>query len=299
MKYLLILGGLLCSLVNTGLAQNKKKGAVDIIANKGVRSVMPENTVEGMIKALELGVRTLKFEVVISADNQIVVSQEPYFSERISTHPENRTINLLNEKQFNIYRMSYDSLKNYDVGLRYNEDFPAQEKFRVSKPLLSTLIEKVEYFAKKRKIKNIKFIIEPKTIKNGEGIYHPQIPRFIDLVMKELETLGINQKTVLYSFDPQVLQYAKTKYPQTLLALAVDEKIIFEDNIKQLGFLPNYYSAYLPLVGKTLIDQCHANQIKILVWTINKTTAFEQVRNLGVDGILTDKPELFANSKKE
>ena len=76
-------------------------------------------------------------------------------------------------------------------------------------------------------------------------------------------------------------------------SLGIDEKEDFENNIKALGFKPTIYSPYLPLVGKGLVDKCHAAGIKIIPWTVNTVKEIAYLKNLGVDGIVTDYPNLM------
>ncbi|MCZ6694482.1 MAG: glycerophosphodiester phosphodiesterase family protein [Bacteroidetes bacterium] len=54
--------------------------SLDIQGHRGARGLMPENTIPGFLKALDLGVTTLELDVVISKDQQVLVSHEPYFS---------------------------------------------------------------------------------------------------------------------------------------------------------------------------------------------------------------------------
>ena len=45
---------------------------LDIQGHRGCRGLMPENTIEGFLKACELGVNTLEMDVVWSIDGQVV-----------------------------------------------------------------------------------------------------------------------------------------------------------------------------------------------------------------------------------
>ncbi|MGY0040120.1 glycerophosphodiester phosphodiesterase family protein [Pedobacter sp. NJ-S-72] len=83
------------------------------------------------------------------------------------------------------------------------------------------------------------------------------------------------------------------KYPKIRTDLMIDEKEDFENNIKDLGFTPTFYSPYAVLVGKGLVDRCHAAGIKIVPWTVNSLKDMEYMVGLGVDGIITDFPNLF------
>ncbi len=46
-------------------------------------------------------------------------------------------------------------------------------------------------------------------------------------------------------------------------------------------------------INKKLVDHAHAQSIEVFAFTINDMHSFEYVQKLGVDGIVTDNPELF------
>ena len=56
--------------------------------HRGCRGLMPENTIPAMLKAIDLGVTTLEMDVVITKDNKVVVSHEPWFEAEITTKPD-------------------------------------------------------------------------------------------------------------------------------------------------------------------------------------------------------------------
>ncbi|WP_199118664.1 glycerophosphodiester phosphodiesterase family protein [Pedobacter sp. ASV28] len=275
----------------------KKASSFDIQGNRGARGLMPENTIPSMIKALESGVTTLKMEVVISKDKQVVVSQEPYFNQEISISPDGEPITLKNQKNYNIYKMDYSEIKQFDVGSKPHPRFPHQEKFRIEKPLLADLIDKVEFFAKKKKLPKTVYNIETKLIRNGDNEFQPSPEVYVELVMAVVKEKKIEQRVIISSFDMRTLQYLHQKYPNIQTALGIDEKEDFENNIKALGFTPTIYSPYLPLVGKGLVDKCHAAGVKIIPWTVNTVKEMLYLKNLGVDGIITDYPNLMVEGK--
>ena len=289
---------LLAVAITTTFAQKKVPTAFEVQGNRGARGLMPENTIPGMIKALENGATTLKMEVVISKDKQVVVSQEPYFNYAISTAPNGKEITLKNQKSFNIYQMNYEEIKQFDVGSKPNPRFPYQEKFRVEKPLLTDLIDKVEFFAAKRKkMAKPHYNIETKLIRKGDGEFQPSPEEYVELIMAIVKAKKLEKRVTIHSFDIRSLQYLHEKYPEIATSLGIDEKEDFENNIKALGFNPTIYSPYMPLVGKSLVDKCHAAGIKIIPWTVNTVKDIVYLKNLGVDGIVTDYPNLMAEIK--
>lgn len=290
----------LCALLFISLgfsAYAQKKATFEVQGNRGARGLMPENTIPAMIKALEVGATTLKMEVVITKDKRVVVSQEPYFNHVISLSPNGEEITLKNQKKFNIYKMDYEEVKQFDVGSKSNPRFPHQEKFRVSKPLLNELIDKIEFFVTKRKMVQPHYNIETKLIRNGDGDFQPTPAEYVELIMHIVKAKKIENRVTIHSFDIRTLQYLHDKYPSIQTSLGIDEKEDFENNIKALGFKPTIYSPYLPLVGKSLVDKCHAAGIKIIPWTVNTVKEIVYLKNLGVDGVVTDYPNLVAEIK--
>lgn len=283
--------------ISSLFAQKKVVVNFEVQGNRGARGLMPENTIPGMIKALENGVNTLKMEVVISKDRQVVVSQEPYFNHAISISPNGEEITLKNQKSFNIFKMDYEEIKQFDVGSKPNPRFPYQEKFRVEKPLLTDLIDKVEFFVTKKKKTKPHYNIETKLIRNGDGEFQPSPEEYVELIMEIVKAKKLDKRVTIHSFDMRTLQYLHKKYPEIPTSLGIDEKEDFENNIKALGFTPTIYSPYMPLVGKGLVDKCHAAGIKIIPWTVNTVKEIVYLKNLGVDGVVTDYPNLMAEIK--
>jgi len=292
-KKLLILSFFILTFL-TVFGQKKK---FDVQGKAGARGIMPENTIEGMLKALDLGVTTLEMDAVISKDKQVVLSQEPYFNNEISLQPNGKSISLKDQKNFNIYKMDYEQVKKFDVGSKVHARFPGQVKFKAYKPLLSETIDAVEDYVKTHKMAKPVYSIETKTIKNGDNEFHPEPAEFVDLIMEVVNQKKIARRVIIQSFDMRTLQYLHEKYPKIQTALLIDEKEPFEDYIEKLGFKPTIYSPYSVLVGKGLVDRCHDMGIKIIPWTVNSLKEVNYFMSLGVDGVITDFPNLMSQIK--
>ncbi|TDQ07681.1 glycerophosphoryl diester phosphodiesterase [Pedobacter metabolipauper] len=271
----------------------------DLQGNRGARGIMPENTIEGMLKALDLGASTLTMNTVISKDKKVVLSQEPYFNHEFSLRPDGKPITLKDQKNYNIYKMDYEDVKGFDVGSKVHNRFPYQQKFKVYKPLLTETIDAVEAYVKANKLPKPEFSIETKTIPNGDNEFQPEPAEFVELIMKIVNAKKIAKRVTIQSFDIRTLQYLHIHYPKIKTALLIDEKIDFEVNINDLGFKPTVYSPYSVLVGKGLIDRCHAAGVKIIPWTVNSAKDMKYLINLGVDGVITDYPNLYKKVLEE
>src|SRR5688572_17965270 len=145
----------------------------DLQGHRGCRGLMPENTIPAMIKAVDLGVVTLEMDVVVTKDNQVLVSHEPYFSHEISTLANGDAIVESEERKYNIYHMRYDEVKSIDVGLKGHPRFRAQTKQKAYKPLLTDLIDSVESYIEKGNLPKVNYNIEIKSTEETDYLFHP------------------------------------------------------------------------------------------------------------------------------
>lgn len=286
---------LACTSQNKITHQNLK--ILDIQGHRGCRGLMPENTIPAMLKAIDLGVTTIELDVVITKDNQVVVSHEPWFGNEISTKPNGEFVQFAEEHQFNIYKMNYDEVKTFDVGLKPHPRFLQQQKIKVVKPLLSTLIQEVEEYLIIKKLKKVNYNIEIKSQPQGDNIYHPAPKEFVDLVIKVINIKGIKDRVILQSFDFRTLQYLQIEYSNYKTAMLIEDfdKRSFEEQLHALGYTPEVYSPAYSLVTADLITKCKQRNMKVIPWTVNDVINIEKLKKLGVDGIITDYPNLFSN----
>jgi glycerophosphoryl diester phosphodiesterase len=264
-----------------------------LIGHQGARGIMPENTIQGMLKALDLDANVLNMDVVISKDEQVVLSHEPYFNNEISKTPAGKPISFKDEKKYNMFKMDYEEIRKFDVGSKLHPRFPGQMKFKAYKPLLEEVIDSVEAYVKRNRLAKPLYNIETALIRKGDGEFQPDASVFIERIMEIVKKKKLTKRVIIQSLDLRTLQYLKEHYPNIKTSLMVDEKQDFEDGIQALGFTPDYYSPYYVLVGKGLVDRCHAAGVKIIPWTVNTAKDMNYLINLGVDGIITDYPNQY------
>lgn len=269
--------------------------AFDMQGHRGSRGLMPENTIAAMEKAIDLGVTTLEMDVVISKDEGVVVSHDPYFHENITTTPAGKHLSKGEGVKHLIFQMNYDSVMKYDVGMKPHPDFPRQEKVQAFKPLLVELLHATESYAK-TKNRTIAYNIEIKSKPEYDGKRHPPIERFVDLAVEAIKAEGVEERTTIQSFDPRALKVVHSKYPSMLTSLLVEgnDKRPLNEQLKELGFTPGVYSPHYSLVTPALLEQCHAKGMKVIPWTVNTIDDIKRLKAMGVDGIITDYPDLFA-----
>ncbi|OWP83865.1 glycerophosphodiester phosphodiesterase [Flavobacterium davisii] len=271
----------------------------DIQGHRGCRGLLPENSIQAMKKAIDLGVTTLEMDVVISKDKEVLLSHEPFLSCEICLDKMNQTIEESKEQSFNLFQMNYDEIKKYDCGSKIHPRFLEQEKIKTHKPLLNEVIDFVEdYIQKKYPGKKIFYNIETKSDPKGDGIYHPLPNEFVDLLIGVLKDKNITDKTYIQSFDVRTLQYLHQKYAEIKTVLLVENKFSINKNLKKLGFKPTVYSPEFILLDKQKVDFLHAKNIKVIPWTVNKKEEMEKVISYGVDGLISDYPNRYFELKK-
>lgn len=263
--------------------------------HRGSRGLMPENTIPAMFKAIDLGVTTLEMDAVVSRDKKVVVSHDTYFNADITTTPEGGQMTKKEGSSRLLYSMDYDSIKKYDVGLKPHPGFPRQQKIAVHKPLLSDLIRASEAYAKQKNAGLLWYNIETKSSPGGDGTKHPAPEEFVDLLVQVIQKEGIAARTIIQSFDPRTLKVVHRKYPhlKTSLLIEATEPMSLDEQLKDLGFIPFVYSPHYALVSPGLVKTCHEKGMRVVPWTLNTKEQIQKAKEAGVDGIITDYPDLF------
>lgn len=266
---------------------------IDIQGHRGCRGLLPENSLPAFKKAVEIGVHTLELDVVITKDKKVIVSHEPYMSSVICVLPNGNTIEAENEKEFNIYQMPYDSIKQFDCGSKIHPRFPEQKLQSVYKPLLGEVFEMAETLNP-----DIKYNIELKAQPSYDGVYSPKPKEFVTLVLNELHQFNVFGKTNLQSFDIRILEEIKRQEPDMEVALLVDENEDIAAKLASLNFTPEIISPYFKLLNATNVNAYQNKGFKVIPWTLNEISDMEMMITYGVDAIITDYPDRLVSILK-
>jgi len=288
MMYVLLAVLLACSCKSQNTSTAKR--AIEVQGHRGDRGNFPENSIPAFISAIKKGVDVVELDVVISRDQKVVVSHEPFMSSQYMLDREGKPIAKDKEKSYNLYEMNYDSIRKFDGGSGGNTAFPMQQKQRTYKPLLSEVIDSVEFYVAKNNLKPVRYNIEIKSEKSDYDKRQPQPELFTDMVMKIIHEKGIGLKINIQSFDPEVLNVMHKRHPKTKIAYLVGEGEMSK-NLSLLTFKPEIYSPNYKLLNKTEVDTLRLMKIKIIPWTVNDDVAIDNMIQLAVDGIITDYPE--------
>ena len=209
-----------------------KEKHIDIQGHRGARGHFPENTIHSFIEAVKTGVDTLELDVVISADNKVLVSHEPWMNELFCTKPDGTQVEKNSAQKYNLFKMTYAEIKNFDCGKKTNPNFPEQKATPAYKPLLSEVIEKIEEYTQVNKLPPVKYNIEIKSEEKDDGIFNPPPAVFVNLVYDVLKKQNISRRIILQSFDVRILQELRKKDASLTISFLVENNDSLETNLK-------------------------------------------------------------------
>ena len=274
--------------------KNQKLGSsFDKQAHRGGRGLMPENTIASEKNAINYDC-TLEMDLQMSKDKKIVVSHDPYFNGDFCLTPEGETMTKKDGLSRMIYNMNYDSIAKYDVGMKPYPAFPNQYKIHAVKPLLSVLIDSVEEYGRKKHHIN-HYNIEIKSNPKLDGKAYPDLAEYIDSAMKIIIDKNIASRTMMQSFDVRALRMIHEKYPHVQTSYLVDanNKKTVNEYVAELGFKPGIFSPEYSLLTAELVKGFHEQGILVIPWTVNTIAEIRRLKSMGVDGVITDYPDLF------
>ena len=297
----------LCFLINGEVM------AFDIEAHRGGRALFPENTLPSFANALSMGVNTLELDIGVTSDGTIVVSHERGLNPDLARNPDGVYVAPPGTP---FVRLRLEDVKKYDVGQirpgsRYAAQFPDQHA--VPGTRIPTLREVFD-LVRKSGDRNVRFNIETKI-----DPHHPdELPdpeRFVTLLLDFLKAEKFTDRVMIQSFDWRTLQLVQKLAPAIPTVYLTLQKgagaTIFLDKASDwtAGFDPAehgnsvpaaikaaggaIWSPYFGDVDPGLIAESHRLGMAVVVWTVNKPADMARMIDMGVDGIISDHPDLL------
>lgn len=264
------------------------------IGHRGTRGLMPENTIPSMTKAIENGANVIETDVHLTRDGKVVVYHDASFNPDYTTKPNGDAITKEERKNLVFYQMDYKDIRPFVIGMKPYPLFPQQQRMASYAPLLSEMIDSVEAFTKSKGLPDVYYLVEVKSSAKTDGVEQPAPEEFMKVLMADLQPKNLGKRLIIQSFDMRPLQVLHREYPNVALGFLTDKKnVSFEENLEQLGFIPVFYNPNYSLVTPELIKKCHDKKIKITPWTVNEPSEMKRIKALGVDGIITDYPNLL------
>jgi glycerophosphoryl diester phosphodiesterase len=293
--------------------------AFDLEAHRGGRALLPENTLTAFAHALSIGVDTLELDVGVTADGEVIVSHERGLNPDLTRDVAGAYITAPGTP---FVKLRLDEVRTYDVG-RIRPDSAYARQFPDQRAVPGTRIPTLrELFALVRKSGNtqVRFNIETKINPNHpDETLDPQ--GFVAKLLGVVETEGFSGRVMIQSFDWRTLilvQQQAPNIPTAYLTLqrgsaptvARDKATNWTagfDPADHGGSLPRtikaaggaIWSPYFGDVTAALVSEAHALGLRVVVWTVNKREDMMRMIELGVDGVISDRPDLLREVARE
>lgn len=264
-----------------------------IHGHRGCRGLLPENTLMGFLHALALGVDALEMDVVISADQQVVVSHEPWLSAALCHDAQGHRIPTAAERRHNLYHLPYAEIRRCDCGSLPHPQFAEQRPAPAAKPLLREVLAAAEAACQRLGRGPVRYSIEVKCSPAGDDLYHPKPRPFLALVAAEIAAAGVAARSTILSFDGRILQAARTEWPALGTCLLVEADQPWLSTLAALGFVPTVFGPDFRSVSAAALQQLRVTHAHLLVvpWTVNAPADMRRLAALGVAGLTTDYPD--------
>jgi len=268
--------------------------ALDLQGHRGARGLLPENTLPAFQRALELGVTTLELDIAVTRDGVLVISHDPVLNPDLTRDAAGR---YLEQRGPAIHSLTWAQLQAYDVGrlksgTDYARQFPDQQPRDGERiPRLADLFDLV----KRSGDTTVRFDIETKL--NPERPDETPAPEpFARAVVDEIRKAGMASRAQIQSFDWRTLQVVQKIAPEIPTAYLTPRGFQPRDHgsvpkmIKAAG--GSHWSANFRDLDAHKVKEAQALGLKVLAWTVNDPAVMARLIDYGVDGLITDRPDL-------
>ncbi len=276
----------------------KRRKTPVIVGHRGSRGLEPENTLKAFQKALQLGARGLEMDLFITKDGEVVVTHDATISPDLCIRKNSQPNPEQDRQRLRIYDLLLEEIKPYDCGSEPNPDFPEQENSEAHIPLLSEVVRQASNFGGAGE-EPVQLFIEFKSDIATDGINHPAPQFFVRHTLEVLEKQNALDHTILLSFDKRCLQEARRQQPEIQIGMSFEHPAELEEELDQLGFLPNVLCPLHRELNNELLGFAQKNGLAVVPWTVNEEEDIRRMINLGVDGLITDYPNRVRNLIEE
>lgn len=288
--------------------------AFDAQGHRGARGLAPENTLAGFELAMRWGVTTLELDVAVTRDGVVVIHHDLALNPDTTRDADGRW---LAEPSAPIHTLDWSALQTFDVGrLKAGTRYAAQHPLQVPAdgariPRLSDLFDSV----RRSSHRALRFAIEAKVDPTRPEATLPPAS-FARVLVDEIRRAGMQDRVQILSFDWRTLQAVQRIAPE-LPTVYVTAQQRWLDSIgagrpgaspwtagfayDAHGSVPRmikaaggaFWSAHHADLTPQALREAQSLGLKVLVWTVNDSAAMGRFIDLGVDGIVTDRPDLL------
>jgi glycerophosphoryl diester phosphodiesterase len=273
---------------------------IELQGHRGARGLFPENTMAGFAGALAIGVDTLELDVGMTADGVVMVTHDARLNPDIT-----RTRNgpWLAAAGPAIHSLRAADLADYDVGrirpgtayaARYPDQAPCDG---AGIPALADVL---------RIDPQVTFNVELKTFPSPGLTAQGGV--MADAVAAVADAAGASSRLIVQSFDWRGPRHLRRTRPDIRLAWLTRTAILVDARLWWDGPHPSDYGGSVPRAvaaegGPTwapehadltpeMLAEAHTLGLGVVPWTVNRPEDMRRLIGWGVDGLITDRPDL-------
>ena len=284
--------------------------SVKVVGHRGARGILPELSLPGFSKALDLNVDMIELDVGITRDEVVVAHHDRMLNSDIT---RDRAGCWIEDDSIRIVDLTYAELQEYDIGRirpksAYASDFPHQEPHDGCRvPKLEEVVNLV-----RSKDSRATLCIEAKYSPMDQRETHPR-EKFVEIVADEIIRLEIASASIIQSFDWQTAHAIRNLVPgleawhltsqlQGYNTLHESLDGMWTDGMRLAEFAGSVPEMIAAAGGKVWnsdyqslnaesINEAHRLGLEVYAWTVNIENDFQALSDSGIDGIITDYPD--------
>ncbi len=242
-----------------------QKYPVIVMSHRGFNDVAPENTMAAFKKALQVGADMIELDVHLSKDGELIVMHDP-------------TVDRTTNGTGSIIDKTLAEIKQLDASNKFSGIFKGEK--------IPTLDEVLQ-FAKDKISVNVE--IKKEAIEEepapGKGVE--------EKVVRLLEKYGMVEHSLICSFSGLALTRVKQFNPRIPTSYLIVTEPILTTHTKLAGKLKaDAIHEYRAFISKREIENAHKFDIHENAWTVDNPHKMSELIDKGVDGLITDRPDL-------
>jgi glycerophosphoryl diester phosphodiesterase len=243
-----------------------------VIAHRGGAGLRPENTLAAFSHAVEIGADVLEMDIQRTADGAIVCLHD-------------RTVDRTTDGRGRVDSLTLSELRKLDAGYNWSADGGRSHPFRGNGIQVPTLEEVFTRFPGTRM--NIE-------MKHGG-------PALAQPLCTLVRRTGMGQRVLIASMNEAAIMAFRQACPEVATSMSRSEaQLFFGIQLVSLdaAYTPPVRALQIPerlgqdvIATAELVAVAHRRNLKVNVWTINDAERMEELVRIGVDGIITDRPD--------
>ena len=231
-----------------------------VVAHRGACAYAPENTTAAFDLAVQLGADYIEFDLRVTRDGQLVVIHDETVS---------RTTNGVGR----VDELTLREIRSLDAGSWFDPKFSGQ---RV--PTFEEMLDR--YHGR------VGLLVELKG-----GTAHSEIA---DLVAATLRRRGADREPrglIVQSFDRDLLLRSFEMLPGVPHGLLLHSSISAAE-LSEVARFARFANVDVGFLDRAFVDAAHRRRVAVWAWTVRDASSMRRALDAGVDGVITDYPDL-------